>query len=111
MPSKSYSGPFQALAKDELILRNRLESHVKQLAQQIGERNIWHYAALEASATYILDNFKEFGYLPDIQDFESGGKVVDNLVAEKLGNTLPQEIVVIGAHYDSAPGTAGGAST
>ena len=107
MPSKSYSGPFQALNKDEQILRDRLESHVNHLARQIGERNIWHYSALEAAATYILDNFKDFGYLPDIQDYESHGKAVDNLVAEKLGNTLPQEIVVIGAHYDSVFGSPG----
>lgn len=107
MPGKSYSGPFQSLREDERELRHRLERHVSRLALQIGERNVWHYAELEAAAAYIHDNLRELGYLPDTQAYESQGKVVKNLAAEQVGSSLPQEIVVIGAHYDSVRGSPG----
>jgi Zn-dependent M28 family amino/carboxypeptidase len=107
MPAKSYSGPFQPLSEEERELRNRLENHISHLALQIGERNIWHYAELEAASIYIRDSFKELGYLPDIQAYESQGRTVKNLAVERVGSTLPQEIIVVGAHYDSVPGSPG----
>lgn len=107
MPSKSYSGSFQSLSKVESELRSRLENHVTHLALQIGERNVWRYAELEAAATYIHDSFRELGYLPDIQAYASQGKTVKNIAIERIGNTLPQEIVVVGAHYDSVFGSPG----
>jgi len=107
MPGKSYSGPFRSLSKDESELRNQLENHITHLALHIGERNIWRYAELEAASTYIHDRFRELGYLPDIQAYESQGKTVKNLAVELVGSTLPQEIVVVGAHYDSVLGSPG----
>jgi len=101
MPDKSYSGPFQPLSEDEIELRDRLKAHIVNLAGRIGERNIWHYAELVASADYIQDTFKELGYRPDNQAYQSEGKTVKNLIAEHVGSTKPEEIVVVGAHYDS----------
>ncbi len=97
MSGESYSGPFQPLSKDEHELRSLLEHHVSHLALQIGERNIWDYAALEATVAYIDDSFSELGYLPEIQAYQSQGKTVKNLVVERIGSTLPQEILVVGA--------------
>lgn len=107
MPGKSYSGPFQPLTPVETELHDRLKAHVSLLAGNIGERNIWHYAELVATADYIHDTFKELGYLPDIQAYQSKGKTVKNLVAELVGYSAPQEIVVVGAHYDSVLGSPG----
>ena len=89
------------------MLRKRLKEHVFHLAQQIGERNIWHHPQLEAAATYIHDQFSERGYRPQIQAYQSAGKTVKNLVAELPGTTLPLEIVVVGAHYDTVLGSPG----
>ena len=101
MPGKSYKGPMQPLTEGERELRNQLEHHVTHLALQIGERNLWRYAALDATATYINDSFSELGYLPEIQTYQSQGKTVKNLAVERIGSTLPQEILVVGAHYDT----------
>lgn len=107
MPGKSYSGLLPPLSADEHMLAHRLEKHVSHLAIQIGERNMWHYAALEAAAAYIHDSFTELGYLPHTQAYEAQGEEVKNLVAEQVGRTLPREIIVIGAHYDSVFGSPG----
>ncbi len=107
MPGKSYSGPFQPLSPDETELHDRLKAHVSLLAGHIGERNIWHYAELVTTADYIHDTFKELGYVPDIQAYQSEGRTVKNLVAELVGTSVPREIVVVGAHYDSVLGSPG----
>jgi len=39
--------------------------------------------------------------------FEVGGQPVVNLIVERRGSVRPGEIVVVGAHYDSAAGTPG----
>lgn len=107
MPGKSFIGPFPPLSTDENEVRNRLASHVTYLARDIGERNVWRYAELEAAAAYIYDSFDKLGYLPVIQDYESEGKTVKNIVVEQDGSRLPQEIVVVGAHYDTVLGSPG----
>lgn len=107
MLNKSYSGPFQPLSEDEIELRDRLKAHIVHLAGRIGERNIWRYAELVASADYIHDTFKELGYRPDNQAYQSEGKTVKNLIAEHVGSAKPEEIVVVGAHYDSVLGSPG----
>ncbi len=107
MTGKSYSGPFQPLSPDETELRDRLKAHVSLLGGHIGERNMWHYAELVTTADYIHDTFKELGYMPDIQAYQSDGRTVKNLVAELVGTSVPWEIVVVGAHYDSVLGSPG----
>jgi Zn-dependent M28 family amino/carboxypeptidase len=107
MPGNSYTGPLQPLDKQQIELRDRLKTHTTVLAGDIGERNVWHYAELEAAAAYIYRGFKASGYLPEIQAYLSAGKTVKNLIAETTGATLPGEIIVVGAHYDSVTGSPG----
>lgn len=107
MPGKSYSGPFLPLDEQEVELRDRLKAHVEALGGSIGERNVWHYSELEAAADYIRDLFEEHGYSPEVQVFNSGGKVVRNIAVELSGKEIPEEIIVVGAHYDSVHGSPG----
>ncbi|MEW8016271.1 MAG: M28 family peptidase [Candidatus Thiodiazotropha endolucinida] len=107
MPGKSYSGPFHPLDEEEVELRDRLKAHVEVLGGSIGERNVWHYSELEAAADYIRDFFVKYGYTPEIQVFNSGGKMVRNIAVELPGETIPEEIIVVGAHYDSVHGSPG----
>ncbi len=107
MPKSSYSGPFLPLSEDEKITQRQLNKHIGVLAKEIGERNFWHYLELTASANYIDEAFKDSGYEVDRQEFKIDGVTVANLVAELRGTSLPDEIIVVGAHYDSVTGCPG----
>ncbi len=107
MPDRSYSGPLRPLSQEENFLSIRLKTHVSKLAGEIGERNIWHPADLEKSADYINMVWREMGFDVDSQSFTAQGVVVSNLETRKSGSTFPEEIIVVGAHYDSVIGSPG----
>ncbi len=79
---------------------------IRVLAEDIGERHLARYEELEKARVYISDRLKRAGYRVESQTFRD--KIVKkdayNLIASKPGN---DEIVVIGAHYDSATLTPG----
>jgi Zn-dependent M28 family amino/carboxypeptidase len=85
----------------------RLRQHVEMLAGTIGERNIWKYAALNRAAEYIEAQLTAAGYTPERQTFEVSKLPVSNVEAALIGTDRPDEIVVLGAHYDSVPGCPG----
>jgi Zn-dependent M28 family amino/carboxypeptidase len=105
MPGESYRGPFQPLNAEEALIRDRLRAHVEVLADRIGERNLWHYPALQAAAAYIEDSWRDLGYRLERQEYDASGKAVRNIAVELHGTVEADEIVVIGAHYDSVPGS------
>lgn len=47
------------------------------------------------------------GYPVAAQTYAAVGTVVRNLEAEKTGTLWPDEVVLIGAHYDSVQGSPG----
>jgi hypothetical protein len=104
---KSDPRPLPPLSAEEAGSRDRLTGHVAQLAGRIGERNLWHYQALSAVADYIADTFAALGYQPEDEPYLCRGMAVRNLVAEKRGALHPEDIVVLGAHYDSVHGSPG----
>ena len=90
-----------------------LERHVRALAEEIGERHVWRYDALERAATYIEDSLRSSLYDVVPQAYEvdidhplltPAQRGVHNLEVEVGGRGRADEIVVIGAHYDSIPG-------
>ncbi len=89
------------------VLQARLEEHVRVLAGEIGERNLWSYDSLLAAAGYIEKTLVEAGYKVGAQEYTVKGKITKNLVAEIPGKDLPEEIVLVGAHYDSLMGSPG----
>lgn len=88
-------------------MATRLRRHVTALADTIGERNIWHPDGLAAAATYIDKTFAGFGHEVSKQVFDAEGLEVMNLDVEIRGTSRPDEIIVIGAHYDSVLGSPG----
>lgn len=107
MPGNSHSGALPPLSADEMSLRVRLERHVVVLAGTVGERNIWRHDALETAANYIEETLRELHYPVAEQAYAAEGKTVRNLETEITGTRLPDEIVLIGAHYDSVVGSPG----
>jgi Zn-dependent M28 family amino/carboxypeptidase len=107
MPGKSWSAPVPPLSVEEQLIHDNLRRYVGVLAGQIGERNVWHPEELAAAALYIRDTLEGSGYAVHAQSFESQGLTLQNLEVELPGDSAPQEIVVLGAHYDSIAGTPG----
>lgn len=107
MPGESYLGPLPPLSPEGLALSARLERHVRILAEEIGERNLANYDALETSSRFIHQAFREIGCAVTVQEFVVNGRTVKNLATEYRGRSRPDEIVIIGAHYDSVIGSPG----
>jgi Zn-dependent M28 family amino/carboxypeptidase len=117
MPGKSYSGVLPELSVAEKEISSGLRSHVEYLALKIGQRNFLYPDGLRDSADYIEAKFSGYGYKPERSSFKvdvsltaayrdaskNGNFPYENIVAEIKGAKYPDEIIVIGAHYDSAP--------
>lgn len=87
--------------------RARPERHVHVLAGEIGERNVFRPGALSAAADYIAGTWRDQGYEVTSQAYEVLGVQCANLEAVKRGTTRANEILLIGAHYDTVPGSPG----
>jgi Zn-dependent M28 family amino/carboxypeptidase len=87
-----------------LTIAEQLRAHVVRLAGEIGDRNVFRPAALEAAAEYIAGQWHSFGYQVSRQQFQANGVTCANLEVERPGFQPTGEILLIGAHYDSVRG-------
>jgi len=88
-------------------LENRLRRHVERLAGQIGERHVLRPEALHAAERYIADTLRALGYEVSRQAYEAQGVDSANLEVTISGSAAASEIVLVGAHYDTVPGSPG----
>ena len=107
MPGRSHHGPLPPLTAQERAVQENLQRHVEALAGAIGERNVWRHDALERAANYIEDALRGLGDQVVAQPFQAEGKPVRNLEVERRGSSDPDQVVVVGAHYDSVIGSPG----
>jgi Zn-dependent M28 family amino/carboxypeptidase len=107
MPGQSYTGALPPADGDQRQLRQALEADVATLSQTIGPRHVGQPAALKEAARFIEQAFEQTGYAVDRQRYQAAGVACDNLAIEIPGTDAPDEIVLIGAHYDSVPACAG----
>lgn len=107
MPGTSYQGPWTPLSAEERALEQELRDAVELLGGKIGDRNLVAYEQLKAAVDYIERRLGQAGYAVRRQRFEAGGKECFNLEAERTGTRRADEIVVVGAHYDSVQGCPG----
>ncbi|HXM81498.1 MAG TPA: M28 family peptidase [Burkholderiales bacterium] len=91
MPGRSYAGPLPPLSDGGRKLAERLRRHVAVLAKS--ERN----SDLDTAAKYIEAAFGA----SESQYFDSGGRKVRNIQTKKSAS------IVVGAHYDTVPGSPG----
>jgi hypothetical protein len=99
------SGP-EAL-REMQRLEAEMRRHVGVLAQGIGERNLGRPRALDDAARYIAHVWRQRGFPVTEETFAVAGGTVRNIIAEQRGVRDRSAIVLVGAHYDTAPGTPG----
>jgi len=96
-----------SLTEPQKELSKRLRQHVWELAEVIGERHYGEEKAYNNAADYIVNVFKQNELVPYEDEF--GDKLqYRNIVAEHYGTTLADEIIIVGAHYDTVCDNASG---
>ena len=85
-----------------------LKRHVDRLAGLIGPRHLGAPRSFAAAATFVQRELAGAGYDIEIQPYQVVGQhEVANIVAALPGNRRRDEIVVVGAHYDTVFYTPG----
>lgn len=107
MPGASYRGSLPSPSEREISVSDFLRQHIETLAGRIGERNALRYDRLTAAADFLDASLGGAGFEVRRQRYEIGGKPFDNIEVEIRGKSRPEEMVVVGAHYDSVPGAPG----
>lgn len=88
-------------------LARRLQRHVEFLALEAGPRHPLAYDRLERARGYLESQFEGMGYPLHFDEYPVEGRLVGNVIAEKPGTSPSPRVLVIGAHYDTVPGTPG----
>jgi len=80
-----------------------LRRTVTALAVEIGPRDLYNNnkARLRRAEDYLTARFKAAGCRVEFQEYMSSAVKVKNIICVKPGASLPGEIIVIGAHYDT----------
>jgi Iap family predicted aminopeptidase len=107
MPGSSWEGAIPSLDEEGEAGRERMRGHVEVLAGEIVSRDMSHPATLDQAVEYIANVWREQGYEVERQGYEVDGDKAFNLVVEIPGADRAEEILVVGAHYDSALGMPG----
>ena len=102
MPGTSYYGELLSLGAKEVEFRDALRSDVQMLAGTIGRRNSENYSGLQKAAKFLETELQNAGYEVRRQRYQIDGKDYNNLEVEIKGSDRPDQIILIGAHYDSA---------
>ena len=109
MPGTSHRGPAPELTPEEKVLQAALEGHLVALAEGIGERYVGRGDSLARAKDYLLSEVRGFPGVRAEQvrteNVGESGEHAENIVVELPGQS--KDLVVIGAHYDSAHGTPG----
>jgi Zn-dependent M28 family amino/carboxypeptidase len=89
------------------VSREDLERDLRTLTETIGERHVGKPEKLEQAAIWIESTLGggNIGYQVERNEYEVSGLSVRNLEATLPGTIRRDEIVVVGAHYDSVPGS------
>jgi Zn-dependent M28 family amino/carboxypeptidase len=108
MPGESFRGVLPPSDEELVSLANELRSDVTQLAVEIGERNVLRCPReLATAADWMETRFEAAGYTAKRQAYVVSGVDCCNVEVEIIGSRCAEEIVIVGAHYDTAVGTPG----
>lgn len=100
VPGKSFTGALAPATPAEHALAGRLREHVIAIASV--EHSTREPQALAKASRYLEQQLGAMGYMVGVQAFDSGDGEVRNLEVEIEGAAAPGQIVILGAHYDSA---------
>jgi acetylornithine deacetylase/succinyl-diaminopimelate desuccinylase-like protein len=89
------------LSPREKATAERVRGHVESLAGKIGERNVFRPTALAAAREYIEAEWRQQGYQVSHQWYHARGHRCANVEVTRTGSDRPEQILLVGAHYDT----------
>ena len=100
-------GETEPMMTDTARLEDALRRHAAALSVDIGDRTPFRPEKLARAADYIRGVFEQAGLTVTEQAYDYHGLSVANLIAEPAGAGTTAPYYLIGAHYDTVPGTPG----
>ena len=85
----------------------KLESHVRTLCSHPAGRNYIEKKGLTLARNYIAGQLESSGYQVGFQVYQIDGEDYANIEVSRLGDVYPDEIIIVGAHYDAVIGAPG----
>jgi hypothetical protein len=113
VPSSCVHVPRPLNAMGELMqsadpsIQNNLRRHLEVLTVDIGSRSILEPEKLAAAGGYIEDEFRAMGLKIGRQEYHANGQRTVNIIAHAGSFDPSLPAVLLGAHYDTVPGTPG----
>lgn len=92
---------------DRDTIEANLRLHVDRLAGLIGPRTLSKPKTIVATIGYIEGQWSEMGYSITRECYDALDDEATNLIVEKAGTKRADEIVLLGAHYDTVFTTPG----
>lgn len=92
---------------DKSQIESNLRLHVDRLAGLIGPRYLQRPKTIQATIGYIEGQWADMGYKSSQECFDALGDQATNLIVEQSGSKRPDEIILLGAHYDTVYSTPG----
>lgn len=112
MPGENWDGPLPPeTCEDHDVIVADIDNTLDHLCERLGPRHVHDanaYAALDAARVWFVSELEDAGYdQVDEQVYVVGDRDVANISVEIEGTERPDEIVVVGAHYDTIPDCVG----
>lgn len=92
---------------DNSQIEANLRLHVDRLAGLVGARTLKKPKSITATIGYIEGQWSNMGYEIERESYDALGDEATNLIVEQIGGKKNDEIVVLGAHYDTVQTTPG----
>lgn len=108
MPGRCHRGPLPPLTAAQAALAIELRATVEKLAGEIVHRNVFNPAGYAAAELFLGESLARMGYRVRRQGYIVQGVECANLDVQLVGTERPDQVVVIGAHYDSVWTANGG---
>lgn len=108
LPGKSFSGRPPPLTMEGRSCADRLGADLDDLVRGFGPRHLGgRERALTEAAVWLERRLQEAGLGPRRERFQAGSAEVFNVLAEPPAVTPEAPVLLVGAHYDTVPGSPG----
>lgn len=90
-------------------IETNLKATVRFISEEIGPRSYQDLEKLNKTADYIEERLRSYGCDVKRQSFKYMGNTYHNIIGEvpPVRNNISNEVLIIGAHYDTVPYTPG----